>query len=198
MRYKSGHKEKTRQSIQDAASRCFKSKGYSGIGVDGIAKAAGVTSGAFYSHFGSKDGAFDAALALGLDEVITAIPKFQVEHGVKWVNAFADYYIGKAHRADLAGGCAMAALSPEVVRAGPDVHEVYEEKMKKIVGLIADGLMGKSETDTEGRAWAMLGILIGGLTITRAVKSAGLSEGIAKSIRNAAIEAAGEVKNCKV
>jgi len=178
----------------DAAGRSFKSHGFAGIGVDGIAKAAGVTSGAFYAHFGSKDAAFDAALALGLDEVIAGIPEFQREHGANWVSAFADYYLGKPHRADLSGGCAMTTLSPEVVRAGPGVHTAYEAKMRQIADLIAQGLKGKSKPEVLGRAWAMLGVLIGGLTIARAVKSSKLATEIARAIRDAAVEAAGETK----
>ncbi len=184
-------REKTRQRMVSAAGRCFKSHGFAGIGVDGIAQAAGVTSGAFYSHFGSKDAAFDAALALGLDEVMVGIPEFQREHGANWVSAFADYYLGKSHRADLSGGCAMTTLSPEVVRAEPAVHTAYEAKMTQIADLIAQGLKGNTKAEVLGRAWAMLGVLIGGLTITRAVKSRKVAEEIASSIRAAAIETAG-------
>lgn len=184
-------KQQTRERMLDAASQCFRSNGYAGIGVDGIAKAAGVTSGAFYAHFGSKDGAFDAALAAGLDEVIEAIPKYQQEFGSDWLRAFTDYYLGKAHRDDLAGGCAMTTLSPEVVRAEPGVHAAYEEKMSRIADLIANGLAGGSDDDRRTRAWAMLGTLIGGLTVARAVKKRKTAEEIAASIRAAAVAAAG-------
>jgi AcrR family transcriptional regulator len=68
----------------EAAGRGFRSQGYDGIGVDGLAKGAGVTSGAFYAHFGSKAAAFDAALAAGLDEVIAAIPEYQLKYGDAW------------------------------------------------------------------------------------------------------------------
>ena len=142
MRYKAGEKEAVRRKMVKATSRSFRSHGYSGVGVDGLAKAAGVTSGAFYSHFGSKDEAFDAALAQGLDEVIDAVPKFQSEHGAAWVKAFAQYYLGKAHRSDLACGCAMATLTPEVVRSDPTVHATYEKKMTVIANLVARGLAG--------------------------------------------------------
>jgi len=54
MRYKADQKEETRRKMLEAAGRGFRSHGYSGIGVDGLAKAADVTSGAFYSHFGSS------------------------------------------------------------------------------------------------------------------------------------------------
>lgn len=182
-------KEQTRARILDAANQSFRSSGYAGTGVDGIAKAAGVTSGAFYAHFGSKDGAFEAALAAGMDEVIESIPNFQTDFGPDWVAAFADYYLGEAHRNDLACGCAMTTLSPEVTRADPDMHTAYEAKMIRIVGLIADGLNGGSEDARRARAWAMLSTLIGGLTLSRAVANPDIANAIAASARTAAIAA---------
>ncbi len=187
-------KHQTRTRMLDAASRSFRSKGYAGVGVDGIAKAAGVTSGAFYAHFGSKDGAFSAALDAGLDEVIEAVPKLQKQAGSRWVQAFADYYIGRAHREDLACGCAMTTLSPEVVRAGPEMHAAYEAKMKKIAELVAYGLEGSSRDECRSKAWAMLGVLIGGLTMARAVKTRKAAEQIASSIRIAAMNVAGDAR----
>ncbi len=190
-------KEETRQRVLSAASRGFRSHGFAGIGVDGIAKAAGVTSGAFYAHFGSKDGAFGAALDVGLDEVIESIPKFQREAGAKWVQAFADYYLDRAHRDDLARGCAMAALSPEVVRAEPKVHAAYEAKMTKIADLIANGLADGSADKRRARAWAMLGVLIGGLTVARAVASTDLAEEISRAVREAAVKSAGKARGIR-
>lgn len=182
-------KEQTRARILDAANQSFRSNGYAGTGVDGIAKAAGVTSGAFYAHFGSKDGAFAAALASGMDEVIDSIPNFQREFGPAWVGAFADYYLGEAHRNDLACGCAMTTLSPEVARADPDMHTAYEAKMNQIVGLIADGLGGNSKKVRHAQAWAMLSTLIGGLTLSRAVANPDIANGIAAAARTAAVAA---------
>lgn len=180
--------------ILDAMGRGFRKHGYAGIGVDGLAKAAGVTSGAFYSHFGSKDGAFEVALTAGLDEVIEAIPKFQSEHGSNWVTAFAEYYLGKPHLTDLECGCAMASLTPEVVRFGARVHAAFEKKMNTIVDLVGNGLAGSSEQDRRTRAWAMLGVLIGGINVTRAMKSTKASEEVAEAIRTAAIKAAGRTR----
>ena len=195
MRHRGVSKEETRQKMLDAAGRGFRAQGYAGIGVDGLAKAAGVTSGAFYAHFGSKGGAFDVALAAGLDEVIHAIPQFQVEHGLDWVKAFADYYLGKPHRKDVACGCAMAALTPDVVRAGPNVHAAFEKKMTNIAELVADGLAGNSDEDRRARAWAMLGILIGGVNVARAMKTPKVANEVAESIKAAAVKAAGRTRN---
>lgn len=188
-------KLETRKRIINAASQGFRSNGYSGIGVDGIAKKAGVTSGAFYAHLGSKDGAFEAALSTGLDEVIAAIPNFQLQYGKEWIRTFSDYYLGQEHRDNLSCGCAMTTLSPEVVRAKPEFHAIYEKKMIDIVKLIAQGLQGTSLEECISRAWAVLGILIGGLTIARAVESIETTNLVAISITNAAVSAAGETKS---
>jgi len=187
-------KQETRQKMLSAASRGFRAHGYAGIGVDGIAKAAGVTSGAFYAHFGSKDGAFGAALAIGLDEVIAGIATYRKDFGARWVGAFANYYLCQAHRDDLACGCAMTTLSPEVARTDPKTRAAYEAKMIEITDLIADGLAGGSRAERRTRAWAMLGILIGGLTLARAVETREMAEEIASSIRIAAVNAAGAAR----
>ena len=197
MRHKGVNKEETRRRISAAVGRGFRKHGYAGIGVDGLAKAAGVTSGAFYAHFGSKDGAFNVALAAGLDEVIEALPVFQSEHGADWVRAFAEYYLGKAHRCDLEGGCAMATLTSEVVRSASEVHAAFEKKMTKIADLVASGLAGSSEQERRARAWSMLGILIGGLNVARAMKSTKVAEEVADAIKASAVKAAGKARTCK-
>jgi TetR/AcrR family transcriptional repressor of nem operon len=187
-------KQETRKRIINAASQGFRRNGYAGIGVDTIAKEAGVTSGAFYAHLGSKDGAFEAALSVGLDEVITAIPEFQLQHGKQWIVAFSDYYLGQAHRNDLSSGCAMTTLSPEVVRTKPEFHAIYEKKMVTIAELIAKGLDGVSRKERLSRAWAALGVLIGGLTMVRAVASIKTADLIAIAIKKSVINIAGEIK----
>ena len=182
-----GRKEQTHEKMVEAAGRQFRSHGYAGIGVAGIAKAAGLTSGAFYDHFGSKDGAFAAALDYGLDEVIDGVPKFQAEYGAEWVEAFADYYLGSAHRDDHERVCAMTTLAPDVARAGADTRATYERKMETIVTLIAHGLADGTEKDKRGRAWKLLSVLIGGLTISRAVHSKKLADEIARLVKSAAV-----------
>jgi len=187
-------KQQTHARMLDAASQSFKVHGFAGIGVDGIAKAAGVTSGAFYAHLGSKNAAFEAILNQGLEDVIAAIPEFQRQHGTNWVKAFAEYYLGQPHRSDLACGCAMAALTTEVIRADDELRLIYQEKMAKIADLVAAGLAGGTNPERQARAWAMLSTLIGGLNIVRAMASEDIAEEIAHSLKAAAINAAGDTK----
>lgn len=177
-----------------AASQSFRQHGFDGIGVDGLADSAGVTSGAFYSHFGSKNGAFQEGLIAGLDEAIETIPAYQEEYGENWIRKFTDYYMGQAHREDLACGCAMAALTTEVIRQDVEVHEIFEEKMRIITSLIAKGLAGKSEKQKLGRAWSMMSILTGGLNFARAVNSQDTIKHIVSNTKSSAIAVAGETQ----
>ncbi len=185
-------KEETRKRMGEAASRGFREHGYAGVGVDGIAKEAGATSGAFYAHFGSKDGAFAVALEIGLDEVVEAVARFQSERGLDWVKAFVDYYMSKGHREDLACGCAMTTLAPEVVKGSPDAHSIYQEKMLEIVELMVRGLAGGSAKQRAARAWSFISVLTGGLTATRSVEADTLAEEIASAVGLSALEVAGE------
>lgn len=194
MRHKGVNRDEMRQKVTEAVSRGFRKHGYAGIGVDALAKGAGVTSGAFYSHFGSKSGAFEVALTIGLDAVIESLPKFQSEYGADWLKVFVDYYLGKAHREDLECGCAMASLTPEVIRAGAEIHATFEKKMSVIVDLVARGLDATDASSGRARAWAMLGVLIGGLNIARAMNSAVAVDELVEVMKAAAIHAAGATR----
>ncbi len=194
MRHKGVTKEETRARMLAAAGRGFRESGFAGIGVDGLAKGANVTSGAFYTHFGSKAAAFDAVLDVGLDEVIAAVPEYQRQHGSDWLRQFADYYLGREHLQNVGGGCAMAALTTDVSRAAENVREHYEKKMGEIAALIAGGLEGASESDRLSRAWAVLGALIGGVNVARAMKSDGLTGEVAESVKAGVIATAGQIR----
>ncbi|MFT4887026.1 MAG: AcrR family transcriptional regulator [Pseudohongiellaceae bacterium] len=61
----------------DAVSQGFRKHGHAGIGIDGLSKSAGVTSGAFYSDLGSKNEAFLMVLAIGLDDVMNSLSAIQ-------------------------------------------------------------------------------------------------------------------------
>jgi len=195
MRHTGISKEETFEKIVTAVGKGFRKYGYAGIGVDGLTKIAGVTSGAFYSHLGSKDKAFILALEKGLEEVIDAIPKIQNENKTSWVKTFAEYYLGKSHREDLECGCVMTSLTAEVIRFPTEVHKIFEKKMNIIIELLAAGLLGSSKDVCKARAWSLVAVLTGGLNIVRAVNSKKASEEISKAIINSAITIAGKTRS---
>lgn len=180
--------EVTREKLLASSGRAFRREGYAGIGVDSIAKDAGVTSGAFYSHMKSKNDAFRAALIAGLEEVLSALTAYRETHGEQWPTAFAEFYVGHDHRRDLEGVCAMTSLTPDIVRADPEVQSEYVTLMERIVKEIAKHLPGDGPTqDRETKAWAFLSALIGGLTLARAVGPGAAADEIERASKAAAL-----------
>lgn len=177
MRYKPEQKEETRKKIVEAAERSFKSCGYSGIGVDGLAKEAGVTSGAFYGHFKSKEDVFKEAIISGMTELGTAIVALKQEYGDMWWEEFAVFYTTQKRTCDLSESCALQSLTPEVGRSNESIRALFESELLKINNLAKNN-------QNEDKTWASLAMLIGGVTLARAVKDENVSNKIAESIKN--------------
>ncbi|PKO25148.1 MAG: TetR family transcriptional regulator [Betaproteobacteria bacterium HGW-Betaproteobacteria-8] len=182
-RYKVDQKEQTRDRIIAAAGRCFRKGGYSGIGVDGLAKEAGVTSGAFYGHFDSKRAAFSAAIVSGLDEVSTAISGLQQQYGNNWWQAFASFYMNQKRTCDLTESCALQSLTPEIGRSDEELRTLFQTELLKIVDLASGG----KEQDVIDRTWVTLAMLTGGVTLARAVADEKLAKEIAEAVQTAVI-----------
>ena len=187
MRYKLGHKEESRLRILAAAGRGFRKKGYGGIGVDGLAHEAGVTSGAFYGHFPSKSEAFREAVVKGLRDLCASIGSLQSAEGDAWIEAFIDRYLGKKRTCDLSEACVFQALTPEVVRAESAVRRAYQEEIVKVIDVVAKGLAGGTLAERRARAWALLAMLAGAVTAARAIEDDALASKVARSVRGAAL-----------
>ena len=67
-RYGKDHKQATRRRIIDAAGHRLKGDGIAGSGIATLMADAGLTNGAFYAHFDSKDDLVANALAEQLRE----------------------------------------------------------------------------------------------------------------------------------
>lgn len=195
VRYAPGHKEESRARIVDAAGRGFRRAGYSGIGVDGLAREAGVTHGAFYGHFRSKADAFRAAVVAGLEDLRGGIEMLRAEHGPDWVAAFVAFYMGHKRTCDLAQACTLPSLSPEVERADPAARAAYQDELQRVVETVAAGLEGGSDAEREARGWALLSLLAGGVTLARAVPDQATAELIAAAVRDTAVTTAGPTRS---
>ncbi|HET7541115.1 MAG TPA: TetR/AcrR family transcriptional regulator [Polyangiaceae bacterium] len=192
MRYSSEHKEETKRRILAAAGRGFRKAGFGLIGVDGLARGAGVTSGAFYGHFRSKVEAFRASLVGGLDEFRRAIEGLQERLGPGWVEALAEFYFTERVSCDLADGCALPSLSGDVARSDAKTKAAFQREYMGIVGAIAKGLPGADAEDREARALVMTALFAGGVTIARSVRDKALRDRIALVLRNAVVACANE------
>ena len=181
MRYPKDHKEKSRQRLITEAGKAFRKQGYGMIGVDGLAKSADLTSGAFYVHFASKKEAFLESLRIGLEELRSGIATFREAGKSGWLSKFAKFYLGEKRTCDLGEGCALPSLSSDVERAGDEARLVYETKLREIAHEMAEGLPGK-ERERMNEAWSDLALLLGGLTLARTVHDAKLSKEIAEAV----------------
>jgi TetR/AcrR family transcriptional regulator, transcriptional repressor for nem operon len=188
MRYKAGHKDETHARLVAAAGRGFRKRGYGGIGVDGLAKEADVTSGAFYSHFKSKEDAFDEVIAAGIGQLKTSILALRDAHGTAWSGHYVDRYLGAKRTCDLAESCALQSLASEVGRSGARIKSTFQLQILDVAQAAADGFEGGTPEQRLARAWAFLAILSGGVTLARAVADPALAETMATGVRSAALQ----------
>lgn len=186
MRYSADQKREARARIVEASGRAFRRHGYGGIGVDGLAKEAGVTSGAFYGHFKSKDEAFREIAVGGLNDLAAAIEALRTKHGAGWVEPFIDLYLGERRTCDLGQSCALQSLTPDVMRADEKTRGAYEAAFANLVEAAAKGLPSRSPEDARRRATALLALLSGGVTLARGMVSAGRSAEIGATLKTAA------------
>jgi TetR/AcrR family transcriptional regulator, transcriptional repressor for nem operon len=167
MRYPPDQKAKARAAILQAGAEALRENGFNGIGVDGLAAAAGVTSGAFYSNFKNKeallDGVIDAFLGQPFIDAAGSIAERR-----EMLRQWLDYYISDYHRENPAIGCVMPTLSADVARAAPGVRETYRIKMADLVQKVAAVLNG-SEQDRTRRAWSIVAMMVGAIGIARAM-----------------------------
>ncbi len=186
MRYSAEHKEETKRRILAAVGRGFRKSGFGGIGVDGLAKFADLTSGAFYANFRSKAEAFQAALQVGLADVRTGVGIHREQFGERWVEAFAEFYFSRFVDCDLADGCGLPSLSGDVARADVKTRGVFEKEYSALIEAFAEGLAGKTETRMS-RAIVMTALLAGGVTLARAMKSKAMRDRVAHAMRDAVV-----------
>ena len=180
-------KLETRRRITQAAGELFRSSGYEGTGVDGLAKAAGVTSGAFYVHFDSKADAFNEAVDTALSDVKDGIRSFQASAPKQWWSTFVEFYLGERRRADLAQSCGLQTLAPEVARSDQATIERFESGLREIAATIVRGPRAKGAPRTLESAFAALGALLGAVTLTRAVSDPALADQIAEAARRSLV-----------
>jgi AcrR family transcriptional regulator len=185
MRYGPEHKQEARARILNAAGRGFRRLGFGGIGVDGLAKEAGVTSGAFYGHFPSKAEAFKAAAVAGLVQLREGIESLRASEGDRWLEKFVDFYMSVRRTCDLGESCALQSLTPEVARADRDTKAAFEAELAKVAEAVAQGLSNGTLPARRKTAWAILSMLSGGVSIARSAADPRTGSQIAAGIKDA-------------
>jgi AcrR family transcriptional regulator len=174
-------KAETRHRILEAAGRGFRKGGYGGVGVDSLAKEAGVTSGAFYVHFKSKAVAFRESVVQGMSELREGVIHFQSQSGRNWWPEFVRFYLGEKRECDLSDSCALQSLAAEVARSDDASREAFELELMKVAEIIAAGPKSVDAPANVAEAWTALATLIGGVTLARAVSDKEMAGKIAQA-----------------
>ncbi len=178
-------KLQTRQRIVEAAGRGFRKGGFGGIGVDGLAREAGVTSGAFYVHFGSKTAAFREAVADGMAGLKAGVFHFQSSHGRLWWPEFVRFYLGAKRSCDLSESCTLQSLSPEVARSDESARTVFEAGLLDVANAVIAGPDSPAAPRDLDSACAALASLVGAVTLARAVNNPLVADKIANAVERA-------------
>lgn len=170
MRYPAEETAAKHERIVKEASRLFRERGFENVSVAEVMKAAGLTHGAFYAHFRSKEELQAAAIAYGQRVSLERLQR----SNKKSKGSYADRYLSTSHRDNPGDGCTMAALGSDVARSAPELKAAFEQGLEEI--LSAEGADRK---EAMFRAAAM----IGGLVLARAVHDLVLSNEILRSVR---------------
>lgn len=168
-------KARTRAEIFDHAARLFRLRGYGGTTVDDIMLAAGLTRGAFYAHFASKDDLFA--------EVVRAGHGLLVRTRATGPQAAIDAYLAKDDLAANALACTLAALPSDVARAALPARLAYANALHALIGEFAGNRPRKLDADATVAAI----LAVGAVSLARASGDTRLSDWLLRCARRAAL-----------
>jgi TetR/AcrR family transcriptional repressor of nem operon len=175
-RYGSDHKRETRQRIVEAAGRRFKLDGIDGSGIATLMADAGLTNGAFYAHFTSKDDLVATAVAAQLQAQRERYAA-QVADRASLEQIVRDYLSGE-HRDNPADGCPSAALLDEIGRCDDATKQAFTDGTLAIVDDLARYLKPADPTSARGRVTSMFALMVGALQLARATADRDVSDEI--------------------
>lgn len=182
MRVSRAQAEENRQNVIEVASRLFKEHGFDGIGLKDLMEGAGLTQGAFYKQFASKE------------DLIAQASRRALETATKWwsdaaeanpkdpLGAVIGFYLTNEHQEATMEGCPVVALGSDAARQSPNVKASFEAGIKAHLHLLS-GLMsrGRANKKTDGKARAVLASMVGALMLARVVNDPDLAQSILDS-----------------
>jgi TetR/AcrR family transcriptional regulator, transcriptional repressor for nem operon len=164
-----------RAEIVEHAARLFRLRGHGGTTIDDIMLAAGLTRGAFYAHFTSKDDLFAEIVRMGHG----LLPRLRAAGKPA---AALDAYLDRESLAANAQGCALASLVGDVARAPLAARLAYANALHGVIAELARGK--KRALDTDATVAAILAI--GAVMLARASGDLRLSDWLLRCARRAA------------
>jgi TetR/AcrR family transcriptional repressor of nem operon len=165
-----------RESVINVASRLFREHGFDGIGVKDLMEGAGLTQGAFYKQFTSKD---DLAAQASRRAMESASGRWSAAAEAKPENplgAVVAFYLSMDHRGERMDGCPVVALGSDAARQGADVKASFEAGIREYLGML-DSWVGEADAEEPGsKAMVILSTMVGAVLLSRVVKDERLSK----------------------
>lgn len=164
MRYSNTRKQETRTKLLASSKAIAKRGGFESTGIDALMSAIGLTGGAFYSHFPSKQALFEELIREELEnssQMLAGDVLSPPDHVAKRLRG----YLSSFHAANPESGCALPTLGAEIARSGPEVRKAVEKSLKHTQKNWSDRI------DDPDAAWALIAQCVGALTLARAVES---------------------------
>jgi TetR/AcrR family transcriptional repressor of nem operon len=177
------NKRESLDKILEAAARRIRQEGLDGAAIVPVMRDAGLTHGAFYSHFSSKDDLASAAFG----RAITTGRRHWIKpwRGESWserLTGLAKRYLTTAHRDDLSTSCGFATLSSDAAHASDQFRASYEHELRTSLAAIC----GDDSNDRLNDAIALMAVCVGGMALSRAVADPKFSTRILRVAREAA------------
>jgi len=166
MRYSDEHSRQTRRAIMDAAGRAFREQGRAGAGVDAVAAGAGVTSGALYRQFKSKEDLFAQVTQEGIGRLVNGLCAIRRDNGAQWLEALVRFYVGDAHVSSAGSGCLLPTLAVDVARADKQTKSAFRDGLALAVETMRSS--GNEPGLSTEEALLFLAKLLGGVVLARA------------------------------
>jgi TetR/AcrR family transcriptional repressor of nem operon len=168
--------EKNRQSVIDVASRLFRQNGFDGIGLKDLMEAAGLTQGAFYKQFASKDDLAAQASERALESATRRWSAAAEANPEDPLGAVIAFYLSMGHREERGDGCPVVALGSDAARQGADIKASFEAGIRKYLEMLGHWIGEPDSEDSTDKAMAILSTMVGALVLSRAVNNKRLSK----------------------
>ncbi|WP_102142031.1 TetR/AcrR family transcriptional regulator [Mycobacterium hubeiense] len=183
-RYGKEHKDATRRRILESAGRRFKRDGIDGSGIATLMADAGLTNGAFYAHFASKNDLIATAVADQLRaqaDRLRALPP-----GESGLEQFVRWYLSAEHRDAPEDGCPSAALLDEIGRAQPAIKEAFTDGLLESTDELAARLAPDDPQSARAQVLTVFALMVGTVQLSRALADRQLAdEVLGQGIKNA-------------
>ena len=178
-------KEASHERIVSVAARAIRRSGYDGTGVADIMKEAGLTHGAFYAHFPSREAMLAEAATRACAETATATADYLATVPTdQALMALLRAYHSPAHQANVESGCPLAALGSETPRQAAEVRRATTRHIKAMVDLVARQSPDWGQPAAHERALFTVAGMVGALLLARVVDEPALAD----SLREAAVK----------